>query len=108
MLIDNQCLPAEEIGEWATAVESKTVPILDCRSLDAKDRRQLLDRVLELYSRTYGDSAFSAGFNESCENCVAQCVQPSITVRLIVRQALDLMDSHRYGAVHSAASTRGG
>jgi len=108
MLIDYHCLPAEEVGKWASALESRAIPILDCRSLDATDRRQLLDRVVELYSRTYGEAAFSDGFKEFWENCAAESVQPSIPVRLIVRQALDLLDSCRYGCVHSTASIRKG
>jgi hypothetical protein len=96
MLIDTQCLPGEDIESWAKTLKTGTVPIVDLRPLNGTDRRQLLERMLELYGRAYGYKASSAEFKESWERCVAQCVQPSLPVRLIIRRAIELMDSNRY------------
>ena len=96
MLIDPQCLAVEDIASWAKALKSGAIPILDLHPLNPTDRRQLLDRILELYGRAYGYKTFSTEFKESWEQCAKQCVQPSIPVRLVIRRAVDLMDSNRY------------
>ena len=98
ILIDPQCLPVEDIASWAKALKSGAIPILDLHPLNPTDRRQLLDRILELYGRAYGYKAFSTEFKESWEQCATQCGQPSIPVRLVIRRAIDLMDTDRYGS----------
>lgn len=93
---DSSALPIEDIAKWVNALKSGAIPILDCRPLTGDQRKELLDTVRLAYVGAYGDEFASGGFTQRWNKSVQLAADPQVPVRLVVRQAIDLMDSVRY------------
>jgi len=93
---DSSALPIEDTPKWVNALKSGAIPILDCRPLTGDQRKELLDTVRLAYVRAYGDEFASGGFTQRWNKNVQLAADPQVPVRLVVRQAIDLMDSVRY------------
>jgi hypothetical protein len=95
-LPDSYALPIENVPNWVNALKAGTIPIVDCRPLTREHRKELLEAVRKAYIRAYGDQVFSDGFKQRWDRNMQLAADPHIPVRLVVRQAIDLMDSMRY------------
>ncbi len=93
---DSCALPIENIPKWVNALKSGAIPIVDCRPLTRDQRKDLLDTVRLAYLRAYGDEFASDGFRQRWDKSVQLAADPQVPVRLVVRQAIDLLDSVRY------------
>lgn len=95
---DSYALPIENVPNWVNALKAGTIPIVDCRPLTREHRKDLLEAVRKAYIRAYGDQVLSDGFKQRWDRNIQLAADPHIPVRLVVRQAIDLMDSMRYSS----------
>jgi hypothetical protein len=93
---DSYALPAEDVPGWVNALKSGAVPILDCRPLTREQRKELLEAVRKAYVGAYGNEFASDGFKQHWDENLLHAADPQVSVRLVVRQAINLMDSIRY------------
>jgi hypothetical protein len=93
---DTYALPIESVPNWVNALKAGAVPIVDCRPLSRAQRKELLDAVRAAYVRAYGDEFASDGFKHRWESATQFAADSQLPVRLVVRRAIDLMDSSRY------------
>jgi hypothetical protein len=89
------CLPGEPLGTWASALKAGRVPRIACRDLRPPERVHLLDRVFALYLQAYPVAAPKLDI-ATWQKIWGQVSARDVSVRLLIRQAIDLLDSHRY------------
>lgn len=95
---DNDALPGEDVPKWAKALKSGAVPVLDCQPLTPEERVTLLEAVREAYACAYGNKPVYDGFKKIWDKHIQLSANPQVPVRLIVRQAVDLLDGFRYSS----------
>jgi len=93
---DTSALPVEDILKWTEALKSGAIPVVDCRPLTRDQRKELLDSVRLAYVRAFGDGSASDTFRQRWDKNAQLAADLHVPVRLVVRQAVDLMDSLRY------------
>jgi hypothetical protein len=93
---DSHALPAEDVPQWANTLKAGAIPILDCRPLTRDERKKLVEAVRKVYARAYGDETLSDGFKQTWDRHIQLSADPHVPVRLVVRQAVDLLDGFRY------------
>ncbi len=89
------CLPGEPLRTWASALTAGRVPRLACRGLRPAERLHLLDRVFALYLQAY-PAAVASLDSVTWQKVRGQVATRDVPVRLLIRQAIDLLDSCRY------------
>lgn len=95
---DSSALSIEDVRKWTGALKSGAVPTVDCRPLARDQRKELLDCIRLAYVRAFGDGFASGSFRQKWDGNAQLAADPHIPVRLVVRQAIDLMDAFRYSS----------
>jgi hypothetical protein len=91
-----QVLPSENISSWLSSLNSDSAPVLDCKALDSQDRGCLLGKIADIYPQVYGSEVFTQEFKERWAAYVNKSQGSPVATRILVRQAIDIMDSFRY------------
>jgi hypothetical protein len=97
MAADASGLPDEPVRALARTIEGGEVMTLQCRALDRVERAALLERVRALYRRAY--PAWDAAADGTWARHVDRASHADISPRLLVREAMNLLDSLRYGTI---------
>jgi len=93
---DSYALSFEDVPHWVDCVKNGATPTLDCRPLTRDQRSDLLQTVRKTYAEAFGSELVSDGFKQQWEKNLQLAADLQVPVRLIVRQAVDLMDTARY------------
>ncbi len=91
-----QGLPSENISSWLSSLNADSAPVLDCKALDSRDRGCLLGKIADIYPQVYGTELLSEEFKECWADYVGRSRRSPVATRILVRQAIDIMDSFRY------------
>lgn len=98
MFVDSHALPIEDVPRWARTLRSGRIPIVDCRPLTRVQRHELVEAVRNAYVGAYGNEFFLDQFKKDWETNGQLAANPQIPIRLVVRRAVDLLDSFRYSS----------
>ena len=90
-----ECLPSEPLRKWAVAYSKDLHSTIHCRPLTSGERAELLQGVWSIYRRAYPDSNGISG--ESWNTFKGDLTTVQVPVRLLVRRAVEFLDSLRYG-----------
>jgi hypothetical protein len=93
---DSYGLQFEDVPGWVDLIRNGAIPILDCRPLNRDHRRQLLESVQKAYIDAFGKDVTEDGFKQRWDKNMELAANTQVPIRLVVRQAIDLMDSSRY------------
>lgn len=87
----------EPLSALRTMVKRDDHPIVDCSKLDRDSVPALLDKIRDIYLETYSDSGVTELDGEW--RGLFQARNRQLPIRLVVRQAVNLLDKARYGVV---------
>jgi hypothetical protein len=96
MLSDAVASPYEPVPSLARALAAGSILTLQCQPLTPEIRVQLLERVRNLYRRAYPGALDLDRFEENWSAHVERWAAREVPVRLLVRQAVDVLDRARY------------
>jgi hypothetical protein len=89
-------LESEDMAGWVKALTTKSAPLLDCKAIDARDREILLRKIVALYPQVYGSEKLTPEFELSWSDYLNKAKHSPIATRILVREAVNMMDSFRY------------
>jgi hypothetical protein len=98
--VEIDCLRSEPLVKWAAAY-SKDPDSIQCRPLTSVERLEVLEGVLNIYRRAYPDSMRISvdGWNR----IRGDLTTVHVPVRLLVRRAVEYLDSLRCTGQHRKA-----
>lgn len=82
---------------WAEAVLGGSVEAVRCPRLTVENRRDLLERILAVYRMTYPDRVPQRELEKRWDLHLGQVLKRDVSVRILIRSTLDLLDSLSYG-----------
>jgi len=86
----------EPVDLWALGLSKGEVETITCRLLKIEEKEKIMNRLLELYRKTYSNGTNLNINSKVWGTFVSRMISKEIPVRLLVRQAIDHLDCIRY------------
>lgn len=94
MSSEQTSLVDEAVADWASTIAD--APTIECKPLQSRDRRELLAKIRCVYERAYGAQPVGSDWNDT----IATIARADTPVRIMVRRAIDVLDTHRLNHSH--------